>query len=172
MSRSAGADPIREAPQILGLGTAYGDDQLGWIAIDRLRPLLPEGILAAKVSGGHGLLECLVGQNDVVIVDALAPAGRPGNVRSFAWPGADFVECAPWSSHGLGVLEALRFAEALGRLPLRVSIETVEAQQTLPGALLSSVVSRGLDDLIAVLLRRFGRVHAGHMEGGQCTKPR
>ena len=29
---------------IVGLGSPHGDDQLGWITIDRLRPLLPAGI--------------------------------------------------------------------------------------------------------------------------------
>ncbi len=156
MSRTVGDDPAPAAPRILGVGTPHGDDQLGWIAVDRLRPLLPEGLLMAKASGGPGLLECLAGQDDLVIVDALAPAGRPGTVRSFAWPCDDFIACAPWSSHGLGVVEALRFAEALGSLPRRVLIETVEAERTLPGAGLSPVVSRGLDDLVAVLLRQFG----------------
>ena len=35
---------------IVGLGSPHGDDQLGWVAIDRLRPLLPAGISARQGS--------------------------------------------------------------------------------------------------------------------------
>lgn len=156
---------VHQAPRILGLGSPHGDDQLGWVAVDRLRPLLPQGIVAAKVSGGPGLLECLVGQDNLVIVDALAPAGRPGSYRSFTWPCEEFTECTAWSSHGLGVVEALRFAEVLGSLPRRVSIETVEAESTMAGAGLSRLVSRGLDELIAVLLQRIVPTKAARLEG-------
>ena len=37
---------------IVGLGSPHGDDQLGWVAVDRLRPRLPAGISAHKVRGG------------------------------------------------------------------------------------------------------------------------
>jgi len=157
---------VPPAPQILGLGSPHGDDQLGWIAVDRLRPLLPQGIVAAKVSGGPGLLGCLVGQVNLVIVDALAPAGRPGSHRSFVWPCDDFADSMTWSSHGLGLVQALRFAEVLGSLPHRIFIETVEAESTMAGADLSLRVSQGLDELIAVLLRRAVPCNAGKMEGG------
>ena len=93
---------------IVGLGSPHGDDQLGWVAIDRLRPRLPAGIAAHKVRGGIELLECLEGQDAAVVIDAAAPAGRPGTIRSFAWPSPELAGCAPWSTHGLGLVEALR----------------------------------------------------------------
>ena len=37
---------------IVGLGSPHGDDQLGWVAIDRLRPRLPASIFTQKVRGG------------------------------------------------------------------------------------------------------------------------
>ena len=38
---------------IVGLGSPHGDDQLGWVAIDRLRPRLPAGISARQGSRRH-----------------------------------------------------------------------------------------------------------------------
>jgi hydrogenase maturation protease len=146
-------------PALIGLGSPYGDDQLGWIAVDRLGPRLPSGVFAVKAASGFDLLEALAGQVDVVIVDAAAPAGRPGTIRSFAWPFGELAERAPWSTHGPGLVEALRLAEALGLLPRRVSVATVEVEaqtrETAPGLPLSPAAERGLDLLVESILEHF-----------------
>ena len=74
---------------IVGLGSPHGDDQLGWVVVDRLRPGWPAGITVAKVDGGIGLLASLVGHEAAVVIDAAAPAGRPGTIRSYIWPSAE-----------------------------------------------------------------------------------
>ena len=119
---------------IVGIGSPHGDDQLGWMAIDRLRLRLPSALDTHKVRGGIELLECLAGQELGIIIDAVAPAGRPGTIRSFTWPCPELVTCVPSGTHDLGLVEALRLAEVLDRLPGRLLIETIEARQTSPGA--------------------------------------
>ena len=76
---------------IVGLGSPHGDDQLGWVAIDLLRPRLPAGTSAHKVRGGLELIECLDGHDAAVVIDAASPAGRPGSIRSFTWPCPELV---------------------------------------------------------------------------------
>ena len=102
---------------IAGLGSPHGDDQLGWVAIDLLRPRLPAGISAQKIRGGFDLIEYLDGHDAAVLIDAASPAGRPGSIRSFTWPCPELDQCILLSSHGLGLVEAIQLAEALGRLP-------------------------------------------------------
>jgi len=138
---------------IVGLGSPHGDDQLGWVAVDRLLPRLPAGITADKVNGGLELLECLGGHDWAVVIDAAAPASQPGTIRSFAWPSPELAQCAPWSTHGLGLVQALQLAETLGRLPQRVTVYTVEAVNTSPGASLSGDVARWLDAVVEAVLR-------------------
>jgi len=138
---------------VVGLGSPHGDDQLGWVVVDRLRPRLPAGITADKVHGGLELLECLEGHEAAVVIDAAAPAGRPGTIRSFAWPSTKLAHCGPWSTHGLGLVQALQLAETLGRLPQRVNIYTIEAQDTSPGAPLSGNVAQRLDAVVEAVLR-------------------
>jgi hydrogenase maturation protease len=150
-----GAESGSPAPAIVGLGSRHGDDQIGWIAIDRLRLHLPAGVSAVKAASGVELLEFLVGQEDIIIVDAAAPARHPGTVRSFVWPCADLAAHVPWSTHGLGLVEALQLAQTLGRMPGQVTIATVEAHTTAPGLPLSPAATRGLDDLVESILRRF-----------------
>lgn len=155
MIRHEGTEPGSPAPGIVGLGSPHGDDQLGWIAVDYLRLCLPAGVSAVKAASGVELLEFLVGQEDIIIVDAAAPASRPGSIRFFVWPSADLAAHLPWSTHGLGLVEALQLAQTLGRTPGQVVIATVEAQNTAPGSPLSPAAARGLDDLVESILRRF-----------------
>ena len=80
---------------IVGLGSPHGDDQLGWVAIDRLRPRLPAGIVrATRSAAGSSCSSALEGQDAAVVIDAAAPAGRPGTIRSFAWPSPELARCA------------------------------------------------------------------------------
>jgi hydrogenase maturation protease len=146
---------------IAGLGSPHGDDQLGWVAIDHLRPRLPAGIIAHKVHNGIDLLECLEGQDTAIVIDAVAPAGQPGTIRSFQWPCPELAFCVPLSTHGLGLVEVFYLAETLGRLPRRVNIYTIEAQDTAPGAPLSPEIARQLDTVLEVVLREV----TGHETG-------
>jgi hydrogenase maturation protease len=137
---------------IMGIGSPHGDDQLGWVAIDRLQPLLPAGISARKARGGLELLESLEGHDSAVIIDAAAPAGRPGTFRTFNWPSSLLANCERLSTHGLGLVAALELAMVLDRLPRFVKICTIEAHDTSPGAPLGTHVARQLDVLVAHVL--------------------
>jgi hydrogenase maturation protease len=137
---------------IVGLGSPHGDDQLGWVAVDRLRPRLPAGIISAKVPGGLELLEALEGHETVIVIDAVAPAGRPGTIRSFAWPSAELGHNTPRSTHGLGLVQALHLAETLGCLPGFVRIYTLEARDITPVAQLSEDVAQRLDAVVEAVL--------------------
>jgi hydrogenase maturation protease len=141
---------------ILGLGSPHGDDQLGWEAIDRLRPHLPAGIIAHKVRDGIDLLECLEGQDSVIVIDAVAPAGQPGTIRSFQWPCPELARCVVLSTHGVGLVEALQLAEALGRLPWRVNIYTIEASNRALGDSMSPEIAHRLDRLVDSVLGDVG----------------
>jgi hydrogenase maturation protease len=143
---------------VVGLGSPHGDDRLGWAAIDLLRPRLPAHVQAVKISGGPGLLERLDGQDQALVIDAAAPSGRPGTIRSFAWPACagDLPQRPSSSTHGWGLIEALRLAEVLGRLPRVVMIETVEAACAPPGCpALSPAVQAALPALVESILGRF-----------------
>ena len=81
---------------IVGLGSPHGDDQVGWAAIDRLRARLPAGISARKVRGGLELLESSGrARQRSIVIDAAAPAGQPGLIRSFAWPCPELAQMRP-----------------------------------------------------------------------------
>jgi hydrogenase maturation protease len=137
---------------VVGIGSPHGDDRLGWMAIDRLRTLLPAGIEARAVRGGIELLECLAGQDMGIIIDAMAPIGRPGTIRTFDWPCLDLASHTPSCTHDLGLVEALQLAGAMDQLPIHLVIHTIEARQTSPGADPSPELVSHLDDFVQVIL--------------------
>ena len=137
---------------IIGLGSPHGDDQLGWVAIDRLRPKVPNGVVAHRVRHGVELLEHLEGHERAVVIDAAAPTGRPGAIRSFVWPCPELALCASVTTHGLGLVEALQLAGALGRLPSSVIIHTIEARNLAPLGSLSADLATQVDVLVESIL--------------------
>lgn len=134
----------------VGLGSPHGDDRVGWEVIDRLavRTQLP----AAKARDGVELLQMISGQVQVLVIDAAAPSGHPGRMRQFEWPVHDLDIASLVSSHGLGVVDALRMAQTLGCAPHRAIVITIEASQTGPLCFLSDEVERSIDRLVECLI--------------------
>jgi hydrogenase maturation protease len=134
-----------ETALIAGLGSPHGDDQLGWAAIDRIRPDLPSGISVHKLSSPLDLLDRIAGCDRLMVIDASAPTGHPGAVRRFTWPSPALAESAFISTHGVGLVAALRLAERLGDLPQRVTIIAIEAGVIGPAFPLTAAARHGLE---------------------------
>jgi hydrogenase maturation protease len=143
---------------LIGVGNPYRrDDGVGpalAAEIDRRRP----ADVTVTTAGGEPteLIEAWSGADLAVLVDAVVcDPSTPGRIhRSLGWaahqPGAA-------STHGLGVPEALRLAEALHRAPRRVVVFAVEAADVTPGLGLSAAVSAALPELTRLVLAEFAR---------------
>lgn len=94
----------------------------------------------------------LEGEDDVVLVDASAPGGCPGRLRVYTWPSPALGRARLLGTHALGLVEALRLAEALGRLPRRVRVLAIESERSEPGSPLSGTVAQAVDRLVEQLL--------------------
>ncbi|MCU7930823.1 MAG: hydrogenase maturation protease [Candidatus Thiodiazotropha sp. (ex Codakia rugifera)] len=103
--------------RILGIGSPFGADQLGWIAIDMLLTChLPNSELIKLDRPGSALLDYFRGVNRVILIDAVEKNIRPGCVGLVQVEQLDQVRCLT-SSHGFGVAEAVALASQLGELP-------------------------------------------------------
>lgn len=132
---------------VIGVGNEFRqDDGVGPAVIGLLRAHGAPGLLTISDGEPTGLLEAWSGAGTVIVVDALGcGSGTPGRVhRVVLRPahgapdlrGAD----AGTSSHGLGIVHALRLAEALDRAPPRLVLFAVEAAATGFGPGLSPAV--------------------------------
>lgn len=122
--------------RVVGVGSPWGDDQAGWLAIDALlaRGVRPgDGILIQKLDRpGASLIPLLENASWVILIDAMRSDHRPGRIRRF-----DQQDWAGYrhglSSHGFGVLDALSLAQAMGCLPARLELYGIEIGSTAPG---------------------------------------
>ncbi len=150
------------AVRVIGLGSPFGDDRIGWQVVALLaEQSLPAGADAVSCENpGRDLLPLLDGMPHVILVDALRGAGHPGEIVRCTH---DDLAKAPsrWSSHGLGVVDMLGLADCLGCLPARLEIIGIEVGSDIgsedleglsPGLLMSPAVVRG-GEYLAVMLR-------------------
>jgi hydrogenase maturation protease len=154
---------------VVGIGSPHGDDRIGWSLAEALGPRLAGlGVTTEVAVTPLDLLELAAPGVTLVVIDASRGAGPAGSVRL-----VDGAELAAGSiaatSHGYGVVEALRLAEALGRSPARIAVVAVEAESDGPREGLSAVVSGRftaiLDEVEELVRRLLGAARGGVMSG-------
>jgi hydrogenase maturation protease len=118
--------------RIIGIGSPFGADQLGWLAIDHLRQCqLADCELIKLDRPGSGLVSYLQGIDQVVLIDALKSSGRVGDVSVVSMD--ELEGCHGLTScHGFGVVEALALADQLGVLPAQISLVGIHVRDNLP----------------------------------------
>lgn len=124
--------------KVIGVGSPFGADQLGWWVVDglcsrtELADVLADGRLqlVACDRPGSALVEMLQGSGAVHLIDAMICGAVPGTVRclrdNFATHSSPVM-----SSHGFGLGQALALAEALAELPPGFMLHAVEVPSDL-----------------------------------------
>lgn len=115
--------------------------------------------VAARVGGRVHSGDCVrlvddwTGLDDVVVVDAGAPAGSPGRVSRFDAVAAPLPAARSRSSstHAFGVAEAVELGRALDRLPARLEIVVIEGADFSHDAPLSPAVGAAVEAVAAAL---------------------
>ncbi len=119
--------------RVIGIGSPYGADRIGWLAIERLRTSEAAARWGARVQfhtadrPGAGLLAQWRGAAQVILIDAMLTGAAPGTVRRFAAQELAQAQ-ALLSSHGFGVRAALALAAALGERPVCLAVYGVEIE--------------------------------------------
>jgi len=89
------------------------------------------------------------GFSSVIIVDAVAPITKPGQVHRLDLTNNPLpVTLAPRSTHALGLAETVELARSLGRLPLFIVAYLVEGEQFETGAPLSPAVAEAVEEAV------------------------
>ena len=137
------------ALRIIGCGNFdRGDDAAGLLVARRLHALGVEtvGVEIIEQSGeSFSLMDCWTGFEHVILVDATAPSGTPGQVQ--VWNAhADRLpeDIFPCSTHAFGVREAVELARAMNRLPQTLLIYGIEGKRFFLGAPPSPEVERAV----------------------------
>lgn len=113
---------------IIGIGSPFGDDRIGWDAIDALErdgmlDRFPPGCVRAFrcAQPARDLLPMMTGADVAILIDAMIGGAAPGCVKRID-PLALRADPGKLSSHAMSVAESLALGRALGLLPEKVLI--------------------------------------------------
>ncbi len=144
----------RKPAVVIGIGNPYRcDDGIGpaaAAALDELR--LPYAEVVTADGEPAALIEAWSGRELAMIIDAVrCEPSTPGRI----WRSTDADlsgSAAAASSHALGIPDALRLGQALGRVPGRLVVFAVEAARLDLGAGLSPAVSAAVPRVVQAVL--------------------
>jgi hydrogenase maturation protease len=159
---------------LVGLGSPWGDDRVGWCVADAVARRLrgTRGAAQARVvkldRPGIGLLDEIAECPRVFLVDAADSGAVAGTLHSIP---LDALSAAPWgapnptpgtllgaaSTHGIGVAETLALGRGLGVLPaeLRLYLVSIDPCRTRHSDRdLSPAVAAAVGPLMAIIYRR------------------
>ena len=148
---------------VVGCGNAdRGDDGVGLAVARSVEAAGVPGVrVVAGASDPASLMELWAGMDQVVVVDAASSGSAPGTVRRLD-PTVEPVPARPAvSSHALGPAEAVELARALGRLPARIVLYAIEAQDCAHGSPLSPAVAASAPVVVAEILARVRQTNSG-----------
>ena len=110
---------------ILGVGSAHGDDAIGWRVIDQLSAQATPRIQLRQLANPVEIVDYLDRANEVHVVDAAIRMNQNQSVQRVAYSSIsnqESIDAAARGTHGIGVLQALQLAESLGLPTDHVSI--------------------------------------------------
>jgi hydrogenase maturation protease len=138
-------------PLVIGLGSPdRGDDAVGRAVARAVAALLPD-VAVVDHEDPTGLLEVWAGHHPVVLVDAVRSGAPAGTVHTLeTGQAAPPVTSGAWahsgygSTHAVGIAEMVELGRALGRLPERLVVVGVEAEDFAHGAPLTPRVAEAV----------------------------
>ena len=117
---------------VLGIGSPFGDDQLGWAVAQRLQQrtrlqsYMPDRLqIESYDRPGLHLIESMRHAKTVFLIDAVKSNTTIGTLHCFKKEAIGNLDCT-LSTHGLGLAAAIKIAEALNELPENITLYGIE----------------------------------------------
>ena len=134
---------------VFGVGSPFGDDTLGWQAIDLLQEDFADrpGVELIKLAHPHDACSHSFAPDTLLIfADATDSGAAPGTVQQFTPDQLEAV-ASSHSSHGLGLKAAIDLLVALGHPPQAMKIFGIEMDSNGHVAAASSDIAAGLKEI-------------------------
>ena len=141
--------------KIIACGNPYRrDDAAGLLVAERLQAF---GIDVEVCSGETtDLMTVWEDADSVILIDAVMTGAPPGTIHVWDSSVPGLVSDALPSTHGLGVAEAFRLVQVLGRAPACIRVYGIEAAGFELGASPSAPVTAAADQLAARIAGEIG----------------
>lgn len=139
---------------IVGLGSAHGDDQVGWRVAESLATRANDVRASVRVARSPAeLLGWLDGVERLIVCDACQNLGSPGTVHHWRWPHVPAESLRSSGSHDLGLAAVLTLADELHALPAELTVWGVEMSSCSPGSPLSPCVQAAVPRIVETIIR-------------------
>ena len=117
-AREDSGPPENTQVKVIGIGSPFGEDRLGWQVIEKLRREFvtadrPVSFLALD-RPGPALIEHMKDARGIVLIDALSNTGQPGRIQRLSLADIEELESNRLSTHAIGLADTLKLARALG----------------------------------------------------------
>lgn len=163
------------AIRIIGIGSPFGDDRIGWAAIDAIDHSgmlgdFPAGVVETFRCSqpATDLLPLLAGAGAALLIDATYGDAVAGTVRKID-VGELRAEPGNISSHGLGVAESLALGRSLGMLPAALTIYGVEIRRVGMAPGMSAEVLAAIPVLLGAIMAELRALLHGTLHEGGCS---
>jgi hydrogenase maturation protease len=124
---------------IVGIGSAHGDDRLGWLVADAVKQILRLDHLEIKLAKSPvDLLDWIDEHKRLIICDSCQGLGTVGQAHCWTWPAIDFSSVTFSGTHDLPLPVVLQLAERLGRLNCAVQLWAIEGASSHAGDFVST----------------------------------
>ena len=139
---------------IIGVGSPFGDDRLGWVAAESLQRsavlngLEPGRIVISILDRPGAMLLALWDQADhVILIDGVRSGAVPGTRHRFTARDVTGARL-PVTSHGFGIAAALELAQVLENLPDCLWLRGIEMDAGGTGFTLSAAVMAAMPHFV------------------------
>lgn len=165
----------REKTLIVGIGSAHGDDQAGWLVVDEIARQFPDRslITVRRASVPLDLIDWLDDVRILHLVDAVEVSDDGRGVYRLRWQAGTLVclsdnsdtdavsfqqPCR--SSHGFSVTDVLRLAEKTDLLPETIVVWAIPGSDFQPGSPLTELCRNNIRQAVTRLLNELSVAYA------------
>jgi hydrogenase maturation protease len=144
---------VRSGVVVIGVGNPWRrDDGVGLVVAEATRRRLGHAVDVVESDGEPSrLIDAWADFDLAVVVDAVCSGAAPGTVHVWTDEPALARGSRSTGSHSLGLTDAIALGRALHRLPTRLIVVGVEADETTPGHGLSSAVVGAVQEAVDVI---------------------
>lgn len=144
-----------KAIRVIGIGSPIGDDQIGWVIVDKLRN---QTVLQSQAKidflvldrPGLNLLSYFEAFSHVIIIDAVVAHGEIGKVHKLTKNDILNVPTV-LTTHEISVAAALQLGEQLNMLPEFISLYGIEIDAPQQHSSLSTQLINSMNQSVEVI---------------------
>lgn len=139
--------------KVIGIGSPFGSDQVGWKAIEYLQQqtaiIVSNNMqLVILDRPGPALVEHFKDTYQVILIDAIKGESEAGSITEIDVTNIESNDLS-LSTHGFGVIEAIELATALDQMPPQLTILGIETS----GMKEHDVPVKQLDSLLDLIIQ-------------------